>query len=337
MKTMILMTAALGALMISGQAMAISEQNYAQDMASEVMPFYATGVTGTFNGVDNIPLSYIKFENPNEIGAIVIVNGRTETYDFYAEPIYDLAQAGYSIYTYDHRGQGHSGRLIPDSEPSYVKNFDDYVTDMKTFVDTIVNAKAHKKLYVFSHSMGGAISALYGLKYPTDFNAYVLSSPMFGIPTQPYSTFEAHAIVDWNILIGQGASYAKGQTPYDPTETFANNILTTSEPRWDTRHAILIANPSLQMGGASNKWVSEALSATSTIQSKASSFTPKAIVFQAGQDKVVVPAAETQFCSAAPSCSLAGSYPNGYHELIREQDYIRSDLYAKALQFFSEN
>jgi lysophospholipase len=325
------------AFMISTQAMAISEQNYAADMASKVMPFYATGVQGSFAGKDGVPISYIKFENPQEIGAIVIVNGRSENYRFYAEPIYDLAQAGYSIYAFDHRGQGFSGRLLSNPQIGHVESFDDYVDDMKTFVDTVVNTTPHVKRYIFSHSMGGAIAASYGLRYPTDFDAYVFSSPMFGFNTSPYSNFIAHVIVDFGILVGKARDWAKGQGPYSPAETFAGNTLTTSELRWNTRHQVLIDYPVVQLGGPSNRWVQQALDFASDLRKNASLFQPPAIVFQAANDQVVIAGDETSFCSSAPHCQLANSYPNGKHELIREQDYIRSDLYERALKFFSEN
>jgi lysophospholipase len=325
------------AFMISTQAMAISEQNYAQDMANKVMPFYATGVQGSFAGKDGIPISYIKFENPQEIGAIVIVNGRSENYAFYAEPIYDLAQAGYSIYAFDHRGQGFSGRLLANTQIGHVEHFDDYVDDMKTFVDTVVNTTPHTRRYIFSHSMGGAISAQYGLLYPTDFDAYVFSSPMFGFNTSPYSNFVAHVIVDFGILIGNARGWAKNQGPYLPTETFASNTVTTSELRWNTRHDVLIDNPVVQLGGPSNRWVQQALDATSSIRDNAHNFQPPAMVFETPTDQIVISADEEAFCSKASHCVMGNTYPNGKHELIREQDYIRTDLYQRALKFFSEN
>jgi lysophospholipase len=328
---------ALGAFMISTQAMAISEQNYAQDMATEVMPFYATGIHGSFAGKDGVPISTIKFENPNEIGAIIIVNGRAETYDLYAEPIYDLAQAGYSIYTYDHRGQGYSGRLLADPQKGHVEHFDDYVDDLTTFIRTVVDSKPHAKRYILGHSMGGAIATLYGLRNPKAIDAYALSSPMFGFNTAPYSNIIAQLIVFSNILVGRADDFAKGQGPYNTAETFATNVLTTSQLRWDTRHAVIIDHPVVQVGGPTNRWVNEALDACAGLIAEAKNFTPPAIVFQAGNDQVAIEAREAQFCSAAQHCTLGATYPKGKHELIREQDYIRTDLYQRAIKFFSEN
>jgi lysophospholipase len=325
------------ALFLSVPAWAISEQNYAQDMANLVMPFYATGVQGSFAGISDVPISYIKFENPKEIGAIVLVNGRADNYLFYAEAIYDLTRLGYSVYAFDHRGQGSSGRMLADSQIGNVENFNDYVDDMKTFVDTVVNAVPHNKRYVFSFSMGGTISTLYGLKYPHDFDAYSFTSPMYGFSTAPYSNWIAHFVVDLEVFFGKAHDWAKGQGPYYSDETFADNIITTSEVRWIARHQVLIDHPEVQLGGPSNRWLQQALSSTSAVLKKAKKFQPPAIVFQAGDDQVVIASDEAKFCSKARNCVMGNTYPNGEHELIREQDYIRSDLYARSVQFFSQN
>lgn len=335
MKKLVLI--ALSSFVLMSQAWAISEANYAQDMANLVMPFYATGVKGSFSGVDGVPISYVKFENPNEVGAIVIASGRTETYDFYAEPIYDLAQKGYSIYIYDHRGQGYSGRMLANSEIGYVKNFNDYVDDLKTFVDTVVNATPHQHRYLLSHSMGGAVSVLYGLRYPQDFDAYAMNSPMDRIDTAPYPYLIAQAIVDFNILTGGTDKFSNGQKPFDPNETFAKNILTTSLLRWTTRHNIFVSNPAIQLGGASNHWIKESFEADAYIMAHAHEFQPPVLVLRAGSDKVVEVAEEGAFCSLVPHCVTPPIYQGAFHEMIRERDEIRNDVYAQIEKFFAEH
>ena len=44
----------------------------------------------------------------------MVVNGRTEYAEKYAELFYDLKDLGFSLYIYDHRGQGLSSRLLAD-------------------------------------------------------------------------------------------------------------------------------------------------------------------------------------------------------------------------------
>ena len=82
----------------------------------------------------DVDIYYRKFEikpPAEEVGAIVISNGRTESMAGYPELIWDLHQQGYSVYILDHRGQGFSTRLLPDPQKSYVEKFEDYVDDLR--------------------------------------------------------------------------------------------------------------------------------------------------------------------------------------------------------------
>ncbi|WP_438876507.1 alpha/beta fold hydrolase, partial [Bacillus cereus group sp. Bce039] len=65
---------------------------------------------------------------------IIIVNGRIESACKYQELFYDLFHQGYDIYSFDHRGQGLSERLIADPQMGYVEQFDDYVRDMDELI-----------------------------------------------------------------------------------------------------------------------------------------------------------------------------------------------------------
>ena len=133
----------------------------------------------------------MSFRSPGSDKGIVISNGRTESFIKYKEVVYDLWHAGYSVYVFDHRGQGFSGRILqPASEGSsseakralreigHVERFNDYVDDLKTFVDRVVKPDSNRNLALLTHSMGGAIASLYLQKHSGDFAAAVLMSPM---------------------------------------------------------------------------------------------------------------------------------------------------------------
>jgi lysophospholipase len=335
MKTLTL--AVLTALVCASQAFAIPEANLTEGMATEVMPFYEQGVLGTFTGEAGVPISYIKFENPNEIGAVVIVSGRTETYALYAETIYDLAQKGYSVYAYDHRGQGFSGRMLPDAGKGYVAHFQDYVADLKTFMDMVVNTKPHRKHYLLAHSMGGAVSALFEDYFPGYFDAFAMSSPMFEINTSPYPQLIARLIINWNLMMGKAEEYGTNQTPYNPSTPFETNDATSSEARWMIRQAVFNGNPVTQLGGPTNRWIKEAMKGSHRAFTHAESFHSPLLIFRAGADTVVIPAAEEQFCSKAPDCEITAPYPEAKHELLRERDEVRDDVYGRMFKFFAEH
>ena len=64
---------------------------------------------------------------------IVVCPGRIESYIKYAELAYDLFHLGFDVLIIDHRGQGLSGRMLPDTHRGHVDNFSDYVDDLAAF------------------------------------------------------------------------------------------------------------------------------------------------------------------------------------------------------------
>lgn len=138
-------------------------------------------VESAFKGKDGITIRYAALRQAKVDRAILIVNGRVESYLKYQELAWDLWRQGYSLYLIDHRGQGLSDRLLADQEKGYVDQFDDYVLDLKQFHDEVIAQDQPAKLFLLAHSMGGAISARYLERWPDDIEAAVLSSPMMGI------------------------------------------------------------------------------------------------------------------------------------------------------------
>lgn len=92
---------------------------------------------------------------------IVVCPGRIESYVKYAELAYDLVHMGFDVLIIDHRGQGLSGRMLPDTHRGHVDRFSDYVDDFAAFWQQDVQPGPWRKRYILAHSMGGAISTLF--------------------------------------------------------------------------------------------------------------------------------------------------------------------------------
>jgi lysophospholipase len=321
---------------LASSAFAISELGYEAQMAAQVRPFYATGVDGSFEGKENVTIRYKKWENPNEIGAVVIIPGRGDPFLSFEETIYDLAQKGYSVYAMDERGQGSSDRLLSDPQKGYVTHFEDYVHDAKVFVDSVVNARPHEKRFILAHSMGGAIAASYCYHYPSDFTAAILVAPMLEIVTSPFTMWEARVIAWVEMFLGRGKEYAPTQNPYDPNETFESNKLTESKVRWENKHEILVDNKSLQLGGATNQWVTRALSAGRKIHSIADRIETPILLLTAGADQVVQIPEQAYFCKHAKRCQAVAPYSGSQHDILAERDSIRDDAMSQIFEFMSE-
>jgi lysophospholipase len=244
--TIVLLSTMLRSTELVGQPNSYSlttEAAFEIEYRDRVLPYWNKGKVGTFEGKDQLRIAYRTFlieDRQHEKGAIVISSGRTEGLIKYQELINDLGRQGYSIYIHDHRGQGFSDRVIRDpasSQIGHVDSFDDYVADLKQFVNSVVMPRQHKRRFLLAHSMGGAIASLYLERYANDFAAAVLSSPMHEPSTGWVTLPVACAVADWKDVAGMERSYALGKGPYDAAEAFdaRTNVYTHSQVTFNSR------------------------------------------------------------------------------------------------------
>lgn len=314
---------------------AIPEADYAGNYNQLVSPWADLGHVDTFNGVGGKDIGYISFVEPTATDAIIILNGRTENYLKYLEAAYDLRGLGMSIYMMDHRGQGHSDRLLSNRDKGYVKSFDDYVEDVKTLVDNVVKPAGHGRIFIIAHSLGGAVATRFAQTYPSKVHALVLSAPMLQINTSPYPESLAYAAARTLTWFWQGESYAPGRGSYS-TETFEEQTLTTSEVRYAMGEEKLVLFPELRLGGPTNRWLSESIWATWKAGWYANKLTMPVLLFQAGNDQIVNPGRQNSICSAAPDCELV-ALPGAEHELLIESDSIRDTVLHRIHLFINSH
>jgi lysophospholipase len=326
--------ALVGTLVFAGSARAISEKDYAVNYLNTVVPFMRTGEMFSFSARDGMNLSGVRYVHPHAKGAIVILPGRSEPWLKYGEVFYDLYQRGYSLYSYDHRGQGLSPHLVAaNPEIGDIDDFANYTRDFEDFLNEVVMPANDPKLFLLAHSMGGAIAANYLARGKTPFQAAVLSSPMLTINTAPYGTALAKAITWLAMGAGRGDAYALGKGDFDPNLPFEKNDVTGSPERFWMSNAVFQMNPAATIGGPSNEWVYHSLVATPKIVRKMKFITTPVLLFQAGSDQVVKPKGEAVGCASTPACTLV-RVPGAQHEILMEKDAIRDPALAAIENFF---
>jgi lysophospholipase len=315
--------AALLILALPCSAQAISENEYAALYQAQVVPFYAGGTFSQFTGAGDLLLRYAAFERDNETGALVILHGKSESYIKYAEVAYDLQELGLSCYLLDARGFGFSERVLQDDpQKVYVERFDDYVEDLKTFIDTVVRAKPHSRIFILSHSMGGCIAARYLEKYPGDITAAVLSSPMVQIDTGSFPPAVAYGVAAVSTALGKGTDYAIGQGPREE-EPFYANTTSHSIARWSKWEQELIpSNPEIRSGGATYNWIKSSMEAGALARRKAGAIETPLLLLQAEEDWFVRPEGLDMLCDRADDCSKVYIF-GSRHEILMETDSIR--------------
>lgn len=315
--------------------LADKENNFTEYQEKVVQPFYRSGTFERLRLRDGSFLAYTVFQSTNPDKAIVIMQGRTESMFKFAEWIYDLHQAGFTIFTFDFRGQGHSDRLI-DSHPNYghIDSFDTYVEDLKEFLEKVVTPRHQGKLFLYAHSMGGAVAALHELKYPGHFLGTVLQSPMLDIKTDPFPQFIAKFIVRVMVFLGFSEKLPplqKDQKEADPKET---NTVTTSATRREYSLVQRVREPTAFIGPPTSLWVYQAFAATAKIREEGDKLSNSILMFQAGNDLFVNNQGLDKVCQMAKNCKSI-LFSSGMHELYLERDEVREELLVKTIAYFN--
>ncbi|MDU5110877.1 MAG: alpha/beta hydrolase [Clostridium sp.] len=295
-------------------------------------------VTGNLKGELDNKMYYEIYKINEDRGGIVISHGFTECIEKYREFIYYLTREGYSVYIMEHRGHGRSGELgtLHKSQVN-VENFNYYVDDLKIFIDeVVVKRNEDKDLFLFGHSMGGAISAMFIEKYNDYFKKAILSSPMLKIAVGSVPSFLAIILSKILIIFGKGDNFIFGNMPYESTYDFTL-ASTSNESRYNIYYREVLANENLQRGGGSFKWLYESLIAIKYILKKKniSKIKIPILLFQAGKDELVGERGIKKFVKLCKTAKLI-YYKNAKHELYLENNDILEDYLDKIFDFLQD-
>ncbi|MDO9183908.1 MAG: alpha/beta fold hydrolase [Bacteriovorax sp.] len=333
-KIIVFVLLAFGAL----NAFAISEINYQKNFDSKIIPFLSSMKSAFFQGQNHIAIHYRTFLQPRAKTCLVVLPGRSEPIEKYAELVFDLVHKDsgkdLNIFLMDHRGQGSSERLSTPLDLGYVDNFSNYIADVETFVKLQKLDQICEHKFLLAHSLGAGIGVGFILKHPHVFDRVAIISPMLKILTKPYSYNIARAIVDSFIFTGHGAQFALGQKGFNPNVEFENNTVTSSRERFFMSMGTYEAYPETKLGGVSNKWIHEVMVGTNAIRSRYHEIDTPLRVFHAGHESFSETSEMKKICDEARDCKRF-FYPSAKHEILMEKDQTRDGVIDLLNGFFS--
>lgn len=297
---------------------AVNESELEGRFEKEIIPFFQTAETYHFTNKQNLRIKTYYLKNPKEKATIVIIPGRTESSLIYAELCFDLFNQGYSFFLIDHQGQGASDRLLAHPYKGHVLNFNHYVDDVSYWLKNFVyKVRSDNPLYLYSHSMGGAVSALYLSKQNHQFEKALFSAPMFQINTDPYPEKVALAYAGFLLKQGKGEDYAPGNE--DPLVPL---VYQTPFSRYEFTKKYETEVAGQEIRGPTVKWVYEAIKKTIFIDWKARKINIPVMILNAEFDQVVRSKRQFSFCKKTPECEL--KVMKGFnHNLSLEADLLR--------------
>lgn len=275
-------------------------------------------------------------------GTCLLVNGRSEFLEKYAEQAADWTARGWRVVSFDWRGQGLSeGEPPGPHRAGHIDDFATYLADADGLLPGLLG-DAPGPVVCYAHSMGGHLMLRHVLARRPGWLALILSAPMLGIHTGPLPAGAAALIAAAACRLGLARRHAPGQHDYDSRDQrFTGNRLTSDPQRFQIAADAIAAHPGLAVGGVTFGWLDAAFRSLrqldEALRPPPPSPPPPALpllILSAGGDRIVRAETHAVLAKRWPG-ALLRRYPDALHELMMEDDAIRQTVWADIDRFLA--
>ncbi|MES2254151.1 MAG: alpha/beta hydrolase [Pseudomonadota bacterium] len=276
-----------------------------------------------------VRLRAARFDADHPRAACLLLGGQTEFIEKYFEVIDELRGRGFSVVTFDWRGQGGSDRLLPDARKAHSENFAAYDQDLDAVIRAAVQPM-NLPVMAMAHSMGGNILLRRLHDVSGEFTAAVLCAPMLGINPRGTPWWVVEKIALYLNRNAPSAEFVWGMAARDQlTLPFALQIVTSDPARYARNQALLAANPDLRLNGPTWGWLAAAIQSMALMRGAgyAETITTRALLFGAGRDRVCETPATAAFAARMPDAEFV-EIAEAEHEILMERDSLRSLFWA---------
>jgi acylglycerol lipase len=128
--------------------------------------------TGKIKVQDGTRLFYRYWKGAANKPILLFVHGMAEHSGRYAFPVEYFLPQGYTIYSYDQRGHGHS-----DGRRGHVERLARFIGDLHHVLLWIRKREGKKKIFLIGHSFGGQLVLNYGIRHGGELAGIIVSSP----------------------------------------------------------------------------------------------------------------------------------------------------------------
>jgi len=269
----------------------------------------------------------------------LLLHGMTEFLEKYGETAEELKARGFLVVSLDWRSQGASERHRSGNRAGHVRSFEEYDSDMAAaaiYVEAIQKERAadgHSPLpvVVLAHSIGAHILLRFLHEHPRRFACAVLTAPMFGIETQPYSPQYTKWITFLLNLRKPSPRLLFTVENRDPlTFPFEGNPVTSDRARYERNRDYLKAQPFLRIYGPTFGWLGAAFHSMNKMMRSgyAEAISTPLLIIGAGRDRLVTNAATRAFVKRLPNATYV-EFEDAEHEILMENDTIRARFWTE--------
>ena len=314
----------------------VLSENYAETMNGTVLPFLRSIVKPvTVKGAGEKPVAVYRYDAESPKGTVMMVHGFTECAEKFSELIYSLIRQGYSVLALDQRGHGASWRdeHISDISLTHVDRFEEYVEDLKAVCDQVLS-KMPKPWFVFSHSMGGAVTCMLLENHPGIFEKAVFCAPMIAPNRGGIPMAVSKAMCLGAKALGKKRKRIFISRPFSGPEDFETSCASGRE-RFDWYDEIRVKTEKYQNNGPTYGWTLESLRVTGKLLApgKPERITIPVVIYTAEDDNSVLPDMQEQLASRLPDGSRK-LVPGSRHEIYRSPDEVLFPWWHEILAFY---
>ena len=265
------------------------------------------------NTYDGIKLfSTIDFAD-DAVANLVIVHGLGEHSGRYAYLTEQMNKAKFNVFRFDLRGHGKSG-----GESAFLKNYHDYIKDLQVVIDSAKSAMPDKKTFLLGHSMGGFISALYGILTNNQVDGIVLSGAATQTPKQAQGAMGTMVQILGTIAPKAAMANDLGKVvskDQNVVEAYLNDPLNKKKITFGLYHEFLIKG-------------------IDYVKSNLASFVYPTLILHGENDLIVDPnASKILYQSIISEEKTLKTYPNLYHEIFNEPE--RDEVIGDTIQWLT--
>ncbi|MBO9711348.1 alpha/beta hydrolase [Sphingomonas sp.] len=269
-------------------------------------------------------------------GSILFQGGRGDIFEKYLELFHHWHGQGWTITSFDWRGQGGSGRLTDAADCGHIQDFAQYIDDFRAFYAEWAAATPGPHV-VFGHSMGGHLvlrALVEGVARP---DAVVLVAPMLGFHAIGGAWIgEKLANLLGNVGDSSRPAWKTNEKPYTTESRF--NLLTHDPDRYSDELWWKEQHPELATGSPSWNWVIQGFKSNRELRNspKLKTMDVPVLMLIAEADGLVDPKAAAAIGARLPDARMVRFGKESAHEILREGDKVRNraigeiDLFLQA-------
>lgn len=272
-------------------------------------------------------------------GSILFLNGRGDYLEKYTETLEDFAARGWLTESFDWRGQGGSGRFVPDMPLlGHAEDFALWLEDLGDY-SADWQERTPGPHVMIGHSMGGHLLLRALAEGRVRADAAILIAPMLGLVANGVPHAIGRSIARTMCALGMSKRQIWPDRRNIPAlEAAVRGRLTHSNDRFEKEQGFRFAQPELAIDAPSWGWLKAAYQSIDALAQPRllESLNIPIFILATRSDRLVLASAIEQAGLRLPQAHVHFYGDEAAHEILRESDAVRNDALARIDAFLAE-